>query len=232
KPFEDKIGLSYYGARWYDPTLGRFMAMDPVDWVAGNPVHSFNRYAYANSNPLRYIDPDGRYAAGEAVGPHAQMLGLNPSTQCVGCKGFISSQEAGRDALTVINPKSIKENREYAGFIYSALGLYFSTKIEKGTDGNVSINPRSIPNFGKMSGAWHTHGDYQVRDKNGKNIRTGDPNKDSYDADHFSKSEKGYSSDVTTLENAATRNPSFEGYLGTPSGKFKGWTLKRGEFDL
>ncbi|TJZ76345.1 hypothetical protein FAZ21_05340 [Chitiniphilus eburneus] len=34
KPFEDKIGLSYYGARWYDPTLGRFMAMDPVDWKA------------------------------------------------------------------------------------------------------------------------------------------------------------------------------------------------------
>ncbi len=60
KPFEDKIGLSYFGARWYDSVLGRFMAIDPVDWVDSNPVHSFNRYAYANNNPLRFVDPDGR----------------------------------------------------------------------------------------------------------------------------------------------------------------------------
>ncbi|WP_353324618.1 RHS repeat-associated core domain-containing protein, partial [Chitiniphilus shinanonensis] len=89
KPFEDKIGLSYYGARWYDPTLGRFMAMDPVDWVAGNPVHSFNRYGYANSNPLRYIDPDGRFAAGtaeQALGPHAAMLGATGQS-CSACVG-------------------------------------------------------------------------------------------------------------------------------------------------
>ncbi len=60
KPFEDKIGLSYYGARWYDPTLGRFMATDPVDWVELNAIHAFNRYGYANSNPIRFVDPDGR----------------------------------------------------------------------------------------------------------------------------------------------------------------------------
>ena len=40
--------------------LGRFTAIDPVDWNETNPIHSFNRYAYANNNPLKYIDPDGR----------------------------------------------------------------------------------------------------------------------------------------------------------------------------
>ncbi|GAA5785802.1 hypothetical protein YWS52_21240 [Chitiniphilus shinanonensis] len=85
KPFEDKIGLSYYGARWYDPTLGRFMAMDPVNWVAGNPVHSFNRYGYANSNPLKFIDPDGREAKTDmmtgpsVMGPHFGMGQSSPS---------------------------------------------------------------------------------------------------------------------------------------------------------
>jgi RHS repeat-associated protein len=32
KPYDEKTGRSYFGARWYDPELGRFTAIDPVDW--------------------------------------------------------------------------------------------------------------------------------------------------------------------------------------------------------
>lgn len=60
-PFDASTGLSYMGARYYDPVTGRFMGVDPVGFQEGN-VHSFNRYAYANNNPYRYIDPDGRQA--------------------------------------------------------------------------------------------------------------------------------------------------------------------------
>ncbi|WP_413889574.1 RHS repeat-associated core domain-containing protein [Candidatus Aalborgicola defluviihabitans] len=45
-------------ARYYDPVLGRFMGVDPATVDPGN-VHSFNRYAYANNNPYKYVDPDG-----------------------------------------------------------------------------------------------------------------------------------------------------------------------------
>jgi RHS repeat-associated protein len=58
-PFDASTGLSYMGARYYDPVLGRFMGIDPVGFQEDN-VHSFNRYAYANNNPYRYIDRDGR----------------------------------------------------------------------------------------------------------------------------------------------------------------------------
>lgn len=51
-------GLNYFGARYYDPTIGRFYATDPQAFNEGSH-HSFNRYAYANNNPLRYTDPDG-----------------------------------------------------------------------------------------------------------------------------------------------------------------------------
>ncbi|EGH10541.1 MULTISPECIES: RHS repeat domain-containing protein [Pseudomonas syringae group] len=61
KVFDDNTGLSYMGARYYDPLLGRFMGADPVDFQEGN-LHSFNRYAYANNNPQKYVDPDGEYA--------------------------------------------------------------------------------------------------------------------------------------------------------------------------
>jgi len=59
KPFDDNTGLSYMGARYYDPSLGRFMGIDPVG-VQEENVHSFNRYGYANNNPYKYVDPDGR----------------------------------------------------------------------------------------------------------------------------------------------------------------------------
>ena len=58
KPFDAATGLSYMGARYYDPVLGRFMGVDPATVDPGN-VHSFNRYAYANNNPYKYVDPDG-----------------------------------------------------------------------------------------------------------------------------------------------------------------------------
>ncbi|MCH5488879.1 MULTISPECIES: RHS repeat domain-containing protein [Pseudomonas] len=61
KVFDDNSGLSYMGARYYDPLLGRFMGADPVDFQESN-LHSFNRYAYANNNPYKFSDPSGLYA--------------------------------------------------------------------------------------------------------------------------------------------------------------------------
>lgn len=54
---DPETGLVYMQARYYQPD-GRFLSPDPVKPSAGN-VYSFNRYAYANNNPERYIDPDG-----------------------------------------------------------------------------------------------------------------------------------------------------------------------------
>ena len=59
KAEEAFLGLQDFGARWYDPASGRFISPDPVGFVESN-LQSFNRYAYANNNPYRYVDPDGR----------------------------------------------------------------------------------------------------------------------------------------------------------------------------
>lgn len=55
---DDATGLTYMQARYYDPIAGRFMGVDPQGFSEGN-VFSFNRYAYANNNPYKYVDPDG-----------------------------------------------------------------------------------------------------------------------------------------------------------------------------
>jgi len=58
KAFDADTELGYFGARYYDPLVGRFMGMDPQHFDETN-LHSFNRYAYGNNNPYKFKDPDG-----------------------------------------------------------------------------------------------------------------------------------------------------------------------------
>jgi len=61
-------GLLYYGARWYDPTVGRFLQADTIVPQPGNP-QSLNRYSYVGNQPTVSIDPPGHAAcaAGDTV---------------------------------------------------------------------------------------------------------------------------------------------------------------------
>jgi len=58
-PEDKETGLTYAGARFYDSVTGRFLAVDPVGFKEDN-LQMFNRYAYANNNPYKYVDPDGQ----------------------------------------------------------------------------------------------------------------------------------------------------------------------------
>lgn len=51
----DVTGLYYYRARYYNPTLGRFISEDPIGWSSGQT----NSYAYVGGNPASMIDPLG-----------------------------------------------------------------------------------------------------------------------------------------------------------------------------
>jgi RHS repeat-associated protein len=74
--------LVYMQQRYYDPIAGRFLSVDPVTTNAKTGEH-FNRYAYANNSPYKYIDPDGQFANfafGFAVGAgieSAVQMGMN-----------------------------------------------------------------------------------------------------------------------------------------------------------
>jgi len=51
-------GLMYYGARYYDAALGRFISADTIVPDPKRP-EGLNRYAYVFNNPLRFSDPSG-----------------------------------------------------------------------------------------------------------------------------------------------------------------------------
>ncbi|MGH8045050.1 MAG: RHS repeat-associated core domain-containing protein, partial [Stenotrophomonas sp.] len=56
---DGSTGLTYMQQRYMDPTVGVFLSVDPVT-AFRSPIGLFNRYRYANGNPYRFIDPDGR----------------------------------------------------------------------------------------------------------------------------------------------------------------------------
>lgn len=62
---DSSTGFYDYGARQYEPALGRFTSPDTIVPDARDP-QSLNRYSYAQNNPLRYIDPSGHF--GEEAG--------------------------------------------------------------------------------------------------------------------------------------------------------------------
>jgi RHS repeat-associated protein len=58
----DAATLDYMHARYYDPSMARFLSVDPgKDWDPRQP-QSWNVYAYGRNNPVLNVDADGRSA--------------------------------------------------------------------------------------------------------------------------------------------------------------------------
>ena len=58
KERDAETGLDFFGARYFSGPQGRWTSTDPISGWPSQP-QSWNRYAYALNNPLRYVDPNG-----------------------------------------------------------------------------------------------------------------------------------------------------------------------------
>ena len=54
----DTDELYYYRARYYDPTLERFISEDPIEFESND----FNFYRYVGNDPVNLVDPEGLFA--------------------------------------------------------------------------------------------------------------------------------------------------------------------------
>jgi RHS repeat-associated protein len=95
----DGTGLYYYGARYYDPTIGRFISADTIVPDPANP-QSLNRYSYCLNNPLKYTDSTGEYWSN----PWEILKGMADSVVNT-VKGI---------AQAVMNPVQTYESMKYA----------------------------------------------------------------------------------------------------------------------
>jgi RHS repeat-associated protein len=54
REFDSETGIYNYLARYYDPSIGRFLSEDPIQFQGG-----VDFYAYVSNNPINYADPSG-----------------------------------------------------------------------------------------------------------------------------------------------------------------------------
>jgi RHS repeat-associated protein len=84
------LGMYYYKARMYSPTLGRFLQTDPIGYAGGTNLH-----AYVGNDPVNRLDPQGTQCAGIGnatctdapdLGPPIEVWGrrISENTVCIG----------------------------------------------------------------------------------------------------------------------------------------------------
>ncbi len=77
KEMDESSGLYYYGARFYDPDLGRFISADTQHGGRLHQSDIHNRYAFGLNNPITYTDPTGHSVWSWAKDHSKQIAGVS-----------------------------------------------------------------------------------------------------------------------------------------------------------
>jgi RHS repeat-associated protein len=86
--------LYYHGARYYDPSAGRFLSEDPIGFKGGDT----NFYRYVENNPVKHTDPKG-----ESIGVIVKGVAIVAAGIGLG---------ATANQCTQSKPEEPKDNRE------------------------------------------------------------------------------------------------------------------------
>jgi len=121
---DEDTGLYFYGARYYDPELARFIQADSVVPEAGSS-QVLNRYSYCVNNPLKYVDPTGNYMM-NFTNPYSSWGGGGWNTPAISggyfntYSYFFSSFSSG---FSFRSRAGSSISSYYTNSMYSSLGL-------------------------------------------------------------------------------------------------------------
>jgi len=175
KEFDSRSGLAYFGNRYYDPEIGRWLTPDPSGFSDG-----LNLYTYVNNNPVNLVDPFG-LSGDNSNGPinwsqlssRSGLIAIGLTVVAVGCGAFGQLECSAPAALEAASffgivsgaaaATNALENHNPLGVI-TAVGSSFVGSSFEGYYGNV-FNPVTANVIGQGAG--------QVVQSAGDQINTG-----------------------------------------------------------
>jgi RHS repeat-associated protein len=150
--------LDYMHARYYSPTVGRFLSVDPIMPVeAMRAPQLWNRYAYVGNNPVGRVDPTGKvlefFGASDDLDKVKKIAnsGLNGYQLNIGANG-VASLSKGK-----ASGKETKEQKAFRESLQRVIGDKGTTAINVASHGqNVvignfilrTIDPGDMAKFG------------------------------------------------------------------------------------
>lgn len=147
KEFNDDFGIDLYdyGARWYDPAMGRWTQVDQLAEVA--PAWSTYRYGF--DNPITNVDPTGMFERRTTAVDRAKQESL--SYIDTGPEEKEQNQQASIDA-TIVNDTNLSTS-QLASITYHTAGIYerqgfgaelFNFKILTGEQGRKVFTEKDL----------------------------------------------------------------------------------------
>ncbi|MET9039139.1 RHS repeat-associated core domain-containing protein [Streptomyces mirabilis] len=101
-------GITYIGAREYDPNSGRFISVDPV--LDTSDPQSLNGYTYADNNPVTDSDPTGLWL--DDGSGHNEPRSEGPSDPSTPALAYLREKNGPRRLPLHLRPKRNDELRQ------------------------------------------------------------------------------------------------------------------------